>query len=142
MSERVFEMRLQCAYTRPDNTVTDLQVQLLVEGEWKPLALNKGTAGFLIFTYAVFTCQHLYMRTNCAERGLLLNSATGAIRLVADEAWRMQRLHVSFDAVLESGRPDADDIEYITGRMGQCPVSKNLLAPESGDVIAELHFTN
>ena len=141
MSERIFEMRLSCGYSRPDNTVGDLRVETLAEGEWKPLDLNEGTPGFLIFTYAVFTCQHLYMRTNCAERSLMLSSAEGTIRLVADEAWRIQQLQVAFDAVLESGDPSKEDIIYISGRMGECPVSKNLLPPETDDVVVELRLT-
>ena len=39
--------------------------------------LNSGSAGFLIFVYAVLNCQHMYMRLNCAERGLLLDTAEG-----------------------------------------------------------------
>lgn len=38
----------------------------------------------------------------------------------------MQRLHLQFDARLASGRPSADDIDYIIERMQHCPVSVNL----------------
>ena len=75
MSDRSFRMRLACRYQDPDNTVSELTVENFEEGEWRDLGLNASSPGFLVFVYAVFTCQHLYFRSNCAERGLMLASS-------------------------------------------------------------------
>jgi hypothetical protein len=125
MNERSFRMRLGCNYHQPDNTVADLTIDHLVEGEWQALDLGIGTPGFLVFVYAVFTCQHYYLRTNCAEQGITLLSATGSIDLHTDEEWNMTRLHISFVARTQYGIPSPEATDHISGRMRQCPVSKN-----------------
>ena len=129
MSDRSFQMRLGCRYEDPDNTVGELGVENLEEGEWRDLDLNTRSPGFLVFVYAVFTCQHLYFRTNCAERRLMLESAEGAIEVVTTEDWALTRLHVRFNGKLKSGNPSLGDVDYIVGRMKQCPVSKNTREP-------------
>ncbi len=126
MSERTFSMRMQCTYEGDTNTIIGLDVEHRVEGQWQPLALGLTAPGFDIFVYAVFTCQHLYFRTNCAERGLLLNSAEGSIVVGADADWNMESLQVHFSGQLRSGQASRDDIDYILARMKQCPVSRNL----------------
>ncbi len=129
MSDRSFQMRLGCRYEDPDNTVGALRVENLEEGEWRNLDMNTRSPGFLIFVYAVFTCQHLYFRTNCAERELMLDSAEGAIDVATSEDWALTRLHVHFVGKLKSGTPSSGDIDYIVGRMKQCPVSRNTREP-------------
>ena len=133
MSARSFQMRLSCRYTEPENASTDLEVEVLADGQWQNFDLNCETAGFLVFVYAILSCQHLYLRTNAAERGLLLGSARGAIELVASEDWDVQKLHIGFDVKLQSGRPSGDDVNYIVERMKQCPVSRNLKAVPDSD---------
>jgi hypothetical protein len=103
-----------------------MSAEHLDEGRWREWVLEAGQPGFRIFVYAILNCQHLYMRKNAAERGLVLGSAHGSIEVVNNEPWEMQRLHVRFDARLESGRPSADDVSYIVDRMQYCPVSVNL----------------
>ena len=129
MSERSFRMRLVCRYAEPENTVDDLTVQNFEEGEWRNLALSERTPGFLVFAYAVFTCQHLYFRTNCAERGLPLASAEGLIHVLTTEDWDLTSVHVHFEGTLRSGAASSRDTEYIVSRMKQCPVSRNLREP-------------
>ncbi|MGB5305821.1 MAG: hypothetical protein WBN51_08330 [Gammaproteobacteria bacterium] len=126
MNEHRFLMRLISRYKDPDNSIADLKVELCVDDEWQVFELNEQSSGFLIFVYAMFNCQHMYMRLNCAERGLMLESASGAIEVMAGEDWIMRKLHVHFDARLKSGSPVADDATYIIERMQQCPVSINL----------------
>ena len=126
MSERSFQMRLFCRYEEPDNSVAELDVQSFEDGEWRDFDLNTGTPGFLIFVYAAFTCQHLYLRTNCAERGLVLESTNGSIHMLTDEDWEMQKLRIGFEGKLKSGIPSPEDVDYVVGRMRQCPVSKNI----------------
>ena len=124
-------MRLSCSYGE-ENSIGDLSVELLEEGEWKPLNLNEKSPGFQIFVYAIFTCQHMFLRTNAMERDLLLESSEGTIEVITDEKWQMEKLDVQFGAKLKSGSPTEDDVEYIVGRMQRCPVSKNLKeAPDS-----------
>ncbi len=126
MSERNFHMQLSCRYEGSENNVDDLRVQLFEEAEWKDFDLNVKSAGFLIFVYAAFTCQHLYLRTNASERGLQIDSATGSIHMLTSEDWDLQKLRISFNAKLRSGRATKEDVDYIIGRMKQCPVSRNI----------------
>ena len=124
--------------TEPKNAIADLKVEVLAGDGWEIFELNDQSPGFLMFVYTIFNCQHMYMRVNCAERGLVLDSATGTVNVVTDEDWVIQTLHVQFDARLESGTPDADDVDYIMERMEHCPVSGNLNAiPDS---LTELHL--
>ena len=129
MNDRRFRMRLTCRYEQPDNTVGDLSVENFEDGEWRNLGLSERSPGFLIYVYAVFTCQHLYFRTNCAERGLMLASSDGTIDVVTTEEWDLTRLHVHFQGKLKSGVATAADADYIVGRMKQCPVSRNTREP-------------
>lgn len=125
VNEHIFKMRLSCTYADPDNTVAGLDVEVLGKDGWEPLELGTGTAGFLIFVYAVFNCQHMYMRLNCAERGLLLESASGTIDIRTNADWVVQQMHVGFTGKLKSGTPAQTDLDYIVDRMKHCPVSMN-----------------
>ena len=125
MERHRFEMRLFCDYA-DENSITSLKVEHLDGNEWNSLDLDTQTAGFLIFTYAVFTCQHMFLRANANERNLQMASSTGSIMIDATADWKIEKLHVAFEATLKSGTPAPDDIDYITARMQQCPVSKNL----------------
>lgn len=129
MSARNFQMRMRCRYQGSDNSVVALEVEHRVADGWEPLDLGLGSPGFEIFVYAMLTCQHMYFRVNCAERGLVLDTAEGGIEVGAAADWRMESLAVNFSGRLAAGSPAAGDIDYITGRMRQCPVSCNLRAP-------------
>lgn len=126
MSARTFHMRMQCRYEGSDNSVAGLSVEQRVEGQWQPLDLGLRSPGFDIFVYAVFTCQHMYFRVNCAERGLQLAASEGSIDIQAADNWSIESLSVKFSGRLAGGRPAADDVDYIAARMRQCPVSRNL----------------
>ena len=126
MSERNFSMRLKSTCEGNSNAVASLEVEHRVDGEWQPLDLGITSPGFDIFVYAVFTCQHMYFRANCAERGLVLNSSEGSIVIGADRDWNMETLKVHFSGRLGSGQASPDDIGYIVSRMKQCPVSHNI----------------
>lgn len=131
-------MRLDCHYAK-ENSIDSLKVEHLDGNEWKSLELDTLTPGFLIFTYAVFTCQHMFLRANAGERSLQLASSKGSIVIDAAPDWKIEKLYVGFEATLKSGTPTQDDIDYITGRMQQCPVSKNL--GEIDDTQTELFFS-
>ena len=126
MSKHDFQMRLNCTYIDPDNTVDSLDVETYIDNEWQALDLHTKTAGFQVFIYAILTCQHMYFRMNAVERGLMLASSKGSVIVNADEQWNIELLHVQFDGHLKNGTASQDAIEYIAERMGLCPVSCNL----------------
>ena len=132
MSERIFKMRLSCKYKEPDNTVASQQVELFKGGEWTDFDLDTGTAGFLVFVYAVLACQQMHLRLGCKDRGLQLASAAGDIKIATTKDWHISTLQVSFSAVLTSGEASEEDVATIIQRMKNCPVSKNLtFAPQA-----------
>ena len=126
MSERNFNMRMRTTYEGTSNAIEKIEVDHRVDNEWQPLELGLTSPGFDIFVYAVFTCQHMYFRVNCAERSLELESSEGSIVIGADHDWNMDTLQVDFSARLRNGQASSDDIDYIVSRMQQCPVSTNL----------------
>ena len=126
MSQHEFHLRLSCRYRDPDNTIDALDVEVLTEEGWQRLDLNPLSPGFLLFVYTMFHCQHTYMRLNCAERKLMLESAEGRIDVMASEAWEVEQLHIDFSGRLKSGRPAEGDTDDIIDRMQHCPVSMNL----------------
>ena len=126
MTDRHFQLRLQASYKNDENEVDDLSIEVLHEGEWEALDLNLRTPGFLMYINALFSCQHLYMRANCAERDLLLASAEAELQVDASEIWEIRDISVRFNAKLRSGTVTDEAMHYITERMHHCPVSTNL----------------
>ncbi len=126
MTQRIFELRLSSLHETPENTMTKLAVQVLVDGEWEPLDLNLETRGFLIFVYSVFICQHMYLHSNATELGLVLDTVTGRFNLITSEDWFVDEIHASFDVALRLRQATANDVAYIVDRMKNCPVSRNL----------------
>ncbi len=138
MNERYFRLRLSCTYKNTDNEIDDLIVDVLNKKIWEKLELSVRSPGFLLFINGLFSCQHLYMRTNSAERNLVLESTTGELKIITSEFWYIQDAEISFHAKLKSGTPTEDDINYITERMKHCPVSSNL--PDSLKINNSVHF--
>jgi hypothetical protein len=138
MNERQFNLRMHADYTSDKNKIDTLEVEVLHDGEWEPVELGIRSPGFLLFINALFTCQHLYMRSNCAERGIELASASGELQVVTNEVWEIQRAAVSFVATIRQGEPTAEAVEYIIERMHHCPVSTNL--PDSLRLSVNLDF--
>ena len=126
VSERIFRMQQSCDYQEPDNMVASLQVRMLQDDEWKAFDLNVGSPGFLVFVYALLSCQHMHMRLGCVDRGLHLDSSSGDIEIVTTGDWIITKLHVAFSARLKEGEATADDVASIVQRMKNCPVSRNL----------------
>lgn len=127
MSNRVWNLRMACTYEGSNNKVVNCLVEQQTDGVWKPLQINTDSPGFLIFVVSLFSCQHLYMHVNAAEQGLVLSGSTGSMVLTASQDWKLQSLHITFDAKLISGTPTQAIIEDIQGRMNQCPVSRNIV---------------
>lgn len=128
MSDRHFHLRMQASYQSEKNEVDDLNIEVLNDNEWEPLELGIRTPGFLMYINALFSCQHLYMRSNCAERDLVLSTVEGELKVIASELWELRDIEVRFDGKLSSGSVTDDALNYITGRMHHCPVSTNLPA--------------
>ena len=126
MGEKRFQLRLACRYQQPDNRIDRLAVEIIDGDAWKPFELDLLSPGFQMFLAAAFSCQHLYFRVNCAELGLVLESAEGELEVLADRVWEIQRLRVRFVGRLSAGSPTREAVDYIVERMGHCPVSANL----------------
>ena len=139
MSERNFNMRMKTIYEGDSNTIARIEVDNKVDNQWQPLDLGLTTPGFDIFVYAVFTCQHMYFRVNCAERSLELESSEGSIVIGAGHDWNMDTLQVDFSGKLRSGQASTADIDYIVSRMQQCPVSTNLREVRNARSTVTLH---
>jgi hypothetical protein len=138
MTNRYFYLRLNCTYQGSENNIDDLAIESRNDKGWEKLDLNIRSPGFLLFINGLFSCQHLYLRTNSAERNLLLESATGDLQVTTNEVWRIQSAIVTFNVKLKSGLPTEDDINYIIDRMGHCPVSTNLL--DSIELVKAVNF--
>jgi organic hydroperoxide reductase OsmC/OhrA len=138
MSARTFHMRLQCRYSGSNNSIASLVVEHSSAGQWQPLDPGLNSPGFEIFVYALFSCQHMYFRANCAERGLRLASAEGSIEVGAADDWKMESLVVKFRGHLAGGTPAGDDIDYIVERMHHCPVSSNIHVVRGASTTVEL----
>ena len=129
MSDKHFHLKLDATYSENKNKIDDLNLEVLHEKKWEPLVdLGIHSPGFLLFINALFSCQHLYMRANCAERDLVLESAHGELQVDTSATWEIKHIDVLFNARLKSGQPTRDDLNYITERMRHCPVSTNLPA--------------
>lgn len=126
MSEHDFQLRMKCIYSGDDNTVLSRSVEHLHENQWKPFELGIGSPGFEIFVYSLLECQHTYMRTNCAERGLVLDTSECDAIIGANKDWALDTLNMRFSIILDSGSASTENTDYIVSRMKQCPVSRNL----------------
>ena len=128
MSDRHFHLKLDASYSGTKNEVDDLKLEVLHDGAWEAVDLGIRSPGFLLYINALFTCQHLYMRSNCAERDLVLASAHGELQVDTRQNWEITEINVLFRGRLQSGNPRQEDLDYITERMRHCPVSTNLPA--------------
>ena len=140
MSKHIFKLRMNTTYTSSKNDIAQLDVELLEDNEWKTLVLNTGTPGFIVYVYSIFTCQHMFLRTNGTERNLVYASSNGNILVEAGEEWFLEKIDVSFNVKLAAGTPDDDDVSYIISRMQQCPVSKNL--PQNLETHTRVEFSH
>jgi len=138
MSKHTFNLRLTATYASSENSIAAMEVQVLGENGWEPLELSTMTPGFLIYVYSMFTCQHMYLRTNGTERGLVFAASQGEIRVETSEDWLLEKVEVKFNVNLAAGGASDEKVEYIISRMKQCPVSKNL--PQNIDIHTSVDF--
>jgi len=140
MSKHVFNLRMAAEYGPAENEITSLDVDVLNENEWEILDLNTMTPGFLIYVYSMFTCQHMFLRKNAAERKLVFKSARAESLVEASEDWLLEKVYMKFSVKLADGEANDDDSDYIVSHMKQCPVSKNL--PQGIDIDTSVEFHN
>ena len=138
MNKHIFNLRLTASYESTDNNIASLDVEVSGEDGWETLELNTLTPGFLVFVYSMFTCQHLYLRSNATERELVFAASRGEILVEAGEDWHLEKVDVSFSVELATGEASESDVEYIISRLKQCPVSKNL--PQNIDIDTRVDF--
>ena len=138
MSKHIFYLRMAVDYGPTENEITSLEVDVLNDNEWETLDLNTTTPGFLIFVYSIFTCQHMFLRTNATERKLAFRSSRAELMVEASEDWFLEKVYVKFIVKLAAGEAKGDDTDYIVSRMQQCPVSKNL--PQGIDIDTSVEF--
>ena len=138
MSKHIFNLRMEAGYGTSENDITSLEVQVLNENQWEILDLNTTTPGFLIYVYSIFTCQHMFLRTNATERKLAFTSSRGELLVEASEDWLLEKVYVRFSVKLAAGEANTDNTDYIVSRMKQCPVSKNL--PQDIDIDTRVEF--
>jgi uncharacterized OsmC-like protein len=138
MSKHIFNLRMAVDYGPTENEIASLQADVLNENEWETLDLDTTTPGFLIFVYSIFTCQHMFLRTNATERKLAFKSSRAELLVEASEDWFLEKVYVKFIVKLAAGKANENDIDYIVSRMQQCPVSKNL--PQGIDIDTSVEF--
>ena len=138
MSKHIFNLRMAADYGPAENEITSLDVDFLNDNNWEILDLNTMTPGFLIYVYSMITCQHMFLRTNAAERNLAFKSSRAELLVEATEEWLLEKVYVKFIVKLAAGKANDDDIDYIVSRMKQCPVSKNL--PQGIDIDSGIEF--
>lgn len=138
MSKHIFNLRMAVDYGPTENEIASLQADVLNENEWETLDLDTTTPGFLIFVYSIFTCQHMFLRTNATERKLAFKSSRAELLVEASEDWFLEKVYVKFIVKLAAGKANENEIDYIVSRMQQCPVSKNL--PQGIDIDTSVEF--
>jgi len=140
MSKHIFNLSMSATYSSSENDITSLEVRVLNDNEWETLDLNTKTPGFLIYVYSIFTCQHMFLRSNGTERNLTYASSQGEILVETSEDWLLEKVDVIFNVNLASGEANDDNHGYIVSRMKQCPVSKNL--PQDIDINTSVEFNS
>ena len=129
MSGHSFELRAALRYSGDDNHLDQIDAEVLTDQGWKPLQIENGSPGFLLFVYSFLICQHTNFHANSTEHALPLESASLALSLTADEEWRIQKISIDIESKLRDGTVDPAAINHIKQRMRLCPVSVNLVEP-------------
>jgi hypothetical protein len=125
MDERLFHLRSCAVHEGQANDLLRLDLELEVDGEWRPVTIGTTTAPFRAFVCTAFMCQHAYLRMNASERGLGLLEARGELWMKTED-WLVRNITSHFKLTLQSGNASEDDLTFISTRIRDCPVSRNL----------------
>lgn len=139
MSDHPFQLRASFDYSGDNNNIDQINAQIWSDDVWNNLEICNSSPGFLIFVYSFLICQHTYFHANCGERGLLLDHAGVELDLRAGEDWKIQQVKVGIDAKSRGASPDRATIDYIEGRMRQCPVSVNMQEPPDYRIVLKFN---
>ncbi len=126
MNIRKFKFRMAGEYTGTDNTIRELFYEYLTDNGWQAYDPENYKAGFLIFLFALFNCQHMHFRMKSAECNIQVGAVSGELDAEAKEDWTLTRLDVSINGKRIAGDPNKDDLDYIVDCMRNCPASTNL----------------
>lgn len=126
MLEKHFNLKLHATYADEKNSIESLSIDVKGDDGWQELSLDIHSPGFLLFINGLFSCQHLYMRTNSAECGVILESAEGELSVTTNDIWEIQHAEINFEVNIKSGVVSDSNHAYIVERMKHCPVSSNL----------------
>lgn len=139
MTDKHFNLKMNATYADDKNSIDDLSIDVKTEDGWQALAIDIRSPGFLLFINALFSCQHLYMRSNSAECGVVLESAKGELKITTNDIWEIQTAEINFDVKIKSGTITEENHAYILERMGHCPVSSNL--PKELEILNRVVFS-
>jgi len=126
MPDKHFNLKLHATYSDDKNSIDALSIEVKTADGWQDLALDIRSPGFMLYINGLFSCQHLYMRTNSAECDVVLDSAEGELNVITNDIWEIQHAEINFEVKIKSGTVSDSDHAYIVERMKHCPVSSNL----------------
>ena len=107
------------------NDLLTLSFDLEVEGEWQPVTMSASMPPFRAFVCASLMCQNAYLRMNATERGLVVSAASGEFWMKTRD-WNVYEITAHFSLTVRDGNPTAADLTFISERMRDCPISRNL----------------
>ena len=125
MTDRAFHLRSRAAHDWPSNELTELALEIELDGMWQAEVLSTHSPPFRAFLCTLLMCQHAYLRMNAAERGLVLGGVRGELHVATDD-WTVLRIESRFDLELRDGVPTDEDLSFIRERIEECPIARNL----------------
>jgi uncharacterized OsmC-like protein len=125
VEERIFHLKSHAVHEGETNDQLSLALEMETENGWEPVAVGVEMPPYRAFLCAALMCQQAYLRMNATERGLGLREAHGELRVVTED-WFVRELSAHFRVTIRSGTPTSEDLAFISERMRDCPVSRNL----------------
>jgi len=125
MQERNFHLRSRAVHEGEANDLVSLEMEIELESGWEAVALGLKSPPFRAFVCTALMCQHAYLRMNAAERGLTCSRAEAEFWMNTDDFF-VKEIRAAFKLVVTRGTPSAEDLAFISERMRDCPISRNL----------------
>ncbi len=125
MDERLFHLRSRAVHDRESNDLLQLSLEFELDGEWQAVAIGTAMPPFRAFVCAALMCQHAYLRMNASERDLVVREARGEFWMKTAD-WFVTEVTARFQLSIEGEYPSTDDLAFISERMRDCPISRNL----------------
>jgi hypothetical protein len=125
MDERIFHLRSRAVHAGDENDTVSLAMEIETDDGWSPVELGFQTPPYRAFLCSAVMCQQAYLRMNATERRLALAESHGDLRIVTVD-WFVRELIAHFRVRLRHGAATGDDLGFISERMRDCPVSRNL----------------